>query len=138
MLDLDYIVIKTLFKSLSGIKVGDLKKFLNLPHSTLGSCIKRLKERAYVNYEPYHEIYLTSRGIILAKELNRHNRLIEVLLFNELGLSHEEAHKESEKFSLLLSCDTINKICEKYEHPRASPCGVLILSTSDCVCEEKH
>ncbi|KKL95900.1 hypothetical protein LCGC14_1849970, partial [marine sediment metagenome] len=35
-------------------------------------------------------------------------------------------------------CDTINKICEKYEHPKTSPCGVLILSTSDCVCEEKH
>lgn len=138
MLDIDYIVIKTLFKSQIELKIGDLKRILNIPHSTLGSCIKRLEDKGYANYIPYHEVHLTKQGIELAKELNRHSRLLEVLLFNELNLSPEVAHDESEKFSLLFSCDTINKICEKYGHPKSCPCGELILSSTECACIEKH
>jgi Mn-dependent DtxR family transcriptional regulator len=135
MLDLDYIVIKTLYKSQIELKIGEIKKILNIPHSTLGSCIKRLKKRNYVKYEPYHEVHLTKEGVEIAKELIRHSRLLEILLFKELGLKSEDAHHESEKFSLLFSCETINKICEKYGHPKSCPCGEIILSSSECSCE---
>ncbi len=136
MIDLDCLVIKFLFKSQKSMKIGEIKKELNLPHSTLGSCIKRLKQRNFVNYQPYYEVDLTKNGIELAKELNRHSRLLEVLLYNELGLHPTKAHNESEKFSLLFSCETINKICEKYDHPEECPCGEKILNSSGCFCEK--
>ena len=113
MLDLDNRVIKFLFKSPYSMKIGEIKKNLNVPHSTLGSCIKRLKKRNLVKYEPYHEVILTINGIELAKELNRHSRLLELLLHKELALDPKKAHAESEKFSLLFSCETIQRICEK-------------------------
>ena len=138
MIDIDFTVVKTLFKFPKGLKIGEINDILSIPHSTLGSCIKRLKYQEYVKYEPYHEVYLTPNGNELAKELNRHSRLLEVLLYNELDLSPEVAHMESEKFSLLFSCETINKICEKYGHPVACPCGEEILSSTDCTCTEKH
>lgn len=137
MLDLDCIVIKTLFKSQSSLKIGEIKKILNIPHSTLGSCIKRLKKYGYANYEPYYEVSLTKFGVEMAKELNRHSRLLEILLYKELGLSSEKAHDESEKFHLLFSCETINRICEKYGHPTACPCGDTILNSSKCYCEKE-
>jgi len=137
MLDLDYHVIKFLFKSQNSMKIGEIKKKLKIHHSTLGSCIKRLKQRNFVNYEPYHEVNLTKNGIELAKELNRHSRLLEVLLNKELGLDPSIAHLESEKFSLLFSCETINRICEKYNHPVECPCGEKILSSSVCFCEKE-
>ncbi len=137
MLDLDCQVIKFLFKSHKSMKIGEIKKELNIPHSTLGSCIKRLQQRNFVNYEPYHEVNLTKEGIELAKELNRHSRLLELLLHYELGLDRTIAHIECDKFSLLFSCETINKICEKYDHPEECPCGEKILSSSVCCCEKE-
>ncbi|MFW9875012.1 MAG: hypothetical protein ACFFG0_18040 [Candidatus Thorarchaeota archaeon] len=62
MLDLDFRVIKFLFKSQKSMKIGEIRKEFDLPHSTLGSCIKRLKNRNFVDYEPYHEVNLTKNG----------------------------------------------------------------------------
>ena len=134
MQNLDYIVIKFLFRNSVPLKVGKLARELNIPHSTLGSCITRLKTKELVKYEAYHEVELTSKGKDLAIELNRHARLLEIFLHNELGLKPELAHRESENLNLLFSCETINKICKKYEHPKKCPCGEVILSTSHCAC----
>jgi len=108
---------------------------LEIKHSTLGSCVKRLKTNGYVNYEPFYEVILTNKGIDVARELLRHECLLELLFFNELGMTAEEAHAESAKFNLLLSCNTINKICEKYGHPKKCPCGDEIINSKNCSCE---
>ena len=135
MPDLDYIVIKFLFRNSVPLKVGKLAKELSIPHSTLGSCITRLKTKGLVKYEAYHEVELTSKGNNLAIELLRHARLLEIFLHNELGVKPEHAHSESENLNLLFSCETINKICKKYKHPKKCPCGEVILSSSHCGCE---
>ena len=41
MLDLDYKVVKYIFHSDKTIKVGDISNQLEIPHSTIGSCITR-------------------------------------------------------------------------------------------------
>ena len=135
MQDLDYIVVKLLYRQSTPLKIGKIAKELRVPHSTLGSCITRLKRKDIVNYEAYHEVELTSKGRDLAIELIRHARLIETLLHYELGVKPELAHRESERLNLLLSCETINKICKKYGHPKKCPCGEEILSSSHCMCE---
>lgn len=135
MQNLDYIVVKLLYRQSTPLKIGKIAKELIVPHSTLGSCITRLKRKDLVNYEAYHDVELTSKGRDLAIELIRHARLIETLLHYELGVKPELAHRESEKLNLLLSCETINKICKKYGHPKKCPCGEEILSSSHCICE---
>ncbi|MHA1885734.1 MAG: metal-dependent transcriptional regulator [Promethearchaeota archaeon] len=135
MLELDYTVLKEIFRTSKPLKVGDIAKILKIPHSTIGSSVKRLEEKGYVIYERYKPVKLSLTGKNLAIELGRHARLLELLLHNELGLDPLDAHNEGEKFNLLLSCNTINKICTKYEHPRECPCGVKIINSSDCFCE---
>ena len=135
MQDLDFIVVKLLYRQSTPLKIGKIAKELRVPHSTLGSCITRLKRKEIVNYEAYHEVEFTSKGRDLAIELIRHARLIETLLHYELGVKSELAHRESEKLNLLFSCETINKICKKYGHPKKCPCGEEILSSSRCICE---
>ena len=137
MMDLDYKVIKFIYRLEEPIKISYLSKKMLIAHSTLGSCIKRLKNKGYVNYEAYHEVKLTSKGSDLAKELNRHARLLELLLHYELGVKPELAHKESEKLNLLFSCEIINKICKKYGHPKQCPCGEAIISSTHCICENE-
>jgi DtxR family Mn-dependent transcriptional regulator len=134
--NLDYKVLVTLYKQDMSFKVGDLAQELNLAHSTIGSCIKRLEKKNYVTYEAYHEVELTKKGKDLAMELIRHRQLIEILLYNELKIDPEEAHRESEKLNLLFSCNLINKICEKYNHPEVCPCGEKVLNSEYCHCEK--
>ena len=90
-----------------------------------------------INYDALKiaEVELTSKGKDLAIELIRHARLLEIFLHNELGVKPELAHRESENINLLFSCETINKICKKYKHPKKCPCGEEILSSSHCGCE---
>lgn len=133
MLDIDYQVLRKLFK-IGALKVGDLAKKLNFPHSTVGSCIKRLENQGYVNYERYRPVILSEKGRDLTIELKRHAHLLEMLLINELEIEAEDAHNECEKFNLLFSCNVINKICERYGHPKKCSCGEEILNSSDCYC----
>jgi Mn-dependent DtxR family transcriptional regulator len=109
---------------------------IKIPLSTINSCIERLEKKGLVDWVRYSPFKLTEKGSDLARELIRHAQLLEVLLYNELEVSAEEAHTESEKFNLLFSCNTINKICEKYKHPSECPCGDAIVSSSSCYCEK--
>jgi len=136
LVELDYQVIKFLFKENKFLKVGEISNKMEIPHSTLGSCIGRLKTKGLVKYEPYYEVELTSEGKELAKEILRHKHLIEIFLYRELHLSKEKAHEESEKINLVFSCETINKICEKYGHPKECPCGGTILNSRLCYCKQ--
>jgi len=138
MQNLDYTVIKFLYRKSVPLKIGKLAKELSIPHSTLGSCITRLKTKGFVKYEAYREVELTSKGNDLAIELIRHARLLEIFLHYELGLKPELAHRESENLNLLFSCETINKICKKYKHPKKCPCDDVILSSNRCVCETER
>lgn len=138
MLDLDYKVLKVLYRTPILLKVGEISKLLNIPHSTIGTCIKRLEKKKYVLYKRYQPVMLTKSGENLSIELIRHAKLMEKLLVEELELTVEEAHAESEKFNLLFSCSTINKICEKYNHPAKSPCGEFILNSNDCYCDKSE
>jgi DtxR family Mn-dependent transcriptional regulator len=136
MLDLDYKVLKILYRN-NNLKVGLIAKKLCIPHSTVGSCIKRLEENGLVIYNRYKPVVLSKKGKQIAIELIRHARLLEMLLINEFEMDPLNAHIECEKFNLLLSCEIVNKICQKYNHPRSCPCGEEILSSSECFCEKE-
>lgn len=134
MQEIDYKVLRYIDK-VQKQKVGYIAKHLNMAHSTVGSSVKRLEEVGLVCYKRYQEVELTKKGKNLAIELARHAHLLELFLYNELGLTVEQAHLESEKFNLLFSCNTINKICEKYNHPKTCNCGVEITNAPNCYCE---
>ncbi|MFX1298206.1 MAG: metal-dependent transcriptional regulator [Promethearchaeota archaeon] len=138
MKNLDFKVIKCIYKAGTPLKVGQIARKLNIPHSTIGSCVKRLEEKNLINYIRYKPVHLTEKGKLLALELIRHAQLLEVLLYESLGLTTEDAHSESDKVNLLFSCKTINQICKKYNHPKKCPCGEEILSLSGCSCNEGH
>ncbi len=136
MLDFEFEVLRLLYKD-GAQKVGTIAKKIKMPHSTVGSSIKRLEKKLYVVYQRYKPVYLSDKGRDIAIELTRHARLLEILLINEFAMNPIVAHKECEKFNLLFSCDLINKICERYNHPKACPCGEEISNSSGCFCEKE-
>lgn len=132
---MDFQVIKHLMEKPK--KVSEIAKQLEIPHSTIGSCIKRLEEKEIVSYNRYKNVKLTKKGRELGNELMRHSQLFELLLVKELDLTPKEARIEADKFNLLLSCKTIDKICSKYGHPKTCPCGIEILESKNCLCKKK-
>ena len=142
MLDIDYQILKIIFRNRNNARLKQIQKEfvhingINIPLSTLNSCLERLEKREYIEWIRYRPPFLKEKGAQLAKELLRHAQLLEVFLCNELGLTADEGHKESEKLNLLLSCNTVQKICEKYNHPSISPCGEKILNSRSCSCAE--
>lgn len=140
MNDIDYKVLKIIYRNNGQAKIKHIRDKLNkygykdVSYSTIDSCIIRLSKKGYVIWEKYKPIMLSLEGEEFAKELIRHSQLLELLLHRELELTPEEANQESEKFNLLFSCNTINKICEKYEHPEECPCGEKILNSNECYC----
>lgn len=143
MLDNDYQILKIIFRNNGEIRLNNLQKSLKeiieneIPLSTLNSSLERMEKSGYIDWVRYYPIKLTQEGKNLAKELIRHAQLLELFLYNELNLTIEDAHKESEKLNLMLSCTTINKICEKYNHPMTCPCGESILNSVYCYCVEE-
>ncbi|MFX0082248.1 MAG: metal-dependent transcriptional regulator [Candidatus Hodarchaeota archaeon] len=135
MLDFEYRVLRLLYRKYA-LKVGTIAKEIGVPHSTVGSCVKRLERQGYVIYQRYKPVFLSDKGRDLAIELDRHAHLLEMLLINELEIEAEYAHAECEKFNLLFSCNVINKICERYNHPKECTCGEEISYSTDCFCEK--
>lgn len=142
MNDIDYKVLKILYKNGGKAKVKHIQNELTnhgyqeIRYSTIDSCIERLNNNNLVIWEKYKPIELTAEGEEYAKEIIRHSQLLEVLLYEELDITSQQAHEESEKFNLLFSCDTINKICEKYNHPDECPCGEKIHNSKSCYCQK--
>ncbi|MBY9003270.1 MAG: metal-dependent transcriptional regulator [Candidatus Lokiarchaeota archaeon] len=135
MLEVEYSIIRSLNRSKTPMKVGQIASLMDKPHSTIGSCVKKLQKYGYIEYQRYSDVRLSLKGRNLAVELERHARLLEILLCNALDMTPQEAHEESKKFNLLLSCSIVNKICEKYDHPKFCPCGEEIKNSSNCYCE---
>jgi DtxR family Mn-dependent transcriptional regulator len=146
MLDIDYQILKIIFRNNEKVRLKDIQKEIKvikgvkIALSTINSCLERLEKADLINWIRYSHVELTQKGTNLAKELLRHARLLELLLYNELELSVDKAREESEKLNLIFSCETINRICEKYNHPNYCPCGNEIPNSETCHCweDDKH
>jgi len=114
----------------------DEQDYNDIRYSTIDSAISRLSNKKYVIWEKYKPIKLTQAGLNRALEIKRHTHLLSMLLYNELKLSLTEAYEESKKMATLLSCKTINRICEKYDHPKNCHCGERILYSPTCFCDK--
>jgi Mn-dependent DtxR family transcriptional regulator len=105
------------------VTVGTLAKDLNLKHSTANSAIKRLVEKGYVRWELYKNVELLAAGVREAEHLKLHQHLISLFLIDTLNISETLAHREARKIASAVSCELIDKICEKYDHPSQCSCG---------------
>ena len=74
------LAIDSLLEEQETIIVKDVAKYLNFGGATTADAIKKLKEKGFVNYEPYGNITLTSKGedAVMLKKY-RHNTIKKFL-----------------------------------------------------------
>ncbi len=108
------------------IRVGDMKKYLKYPHSTLNSVIKRLQKKKLVEWTKYGQVNLLPEGTKIAAHHLKHHEILEKFFIQVLGLPAEEAHQNAVRAIGCLSCETIRKMEDLIKGNLEIPCGARV------------
>jgi len=96
------LAIDILLETKKTIIVKDVANYLSFGGATTANAVKKLKEKGYVNYEPYGNITLTSLGVkaVIIKKY-RHNTITK--FFNkvlDIDLKNSEYNAEQMEYSM--------------------------------------
>jgi DtxR family Mn-dependent transcriptional regulator len=105
-----------------------LKAQLNISAPAVSEMIQTLVKLNLVHYEPYQGVELTPAGERVALEIIRHHRLLELYLYEALGVPWDEVHAEAEQLEHALSANLAERIAERLGQPQFDPHGAPIPS----------
>ncbi len=108
-----------------GVEVTNsaLANHLAVSPASATNMIKKLAELNLVAYEPYQSIALTEAGELVALEVLRHHRLLELYLHRELKLPWDQVHAEAEKLEHVISESLEDAIAVALGNPLVDPHG---------------
>ncbi len=118
--------LKAIYKfSSTGEMVGTntLAKALLTTPASVTDMLKRLNEKALVEYQPYHGVRLTASGRLIALKIIRKHRLWEVFLVKTLNFTWDEVHDTAEELEHVNSSILIDKLDEFLGFPQFDPHG---------------
>jgi len=100
-----------------------LAERLDVRPASVSGMLKKLVVLGLVEHEPYRGVRLTERGRLVALEVIRHHRLLELFLVENLGMSWDEVHAEAEVLEHVLSEGLEELIAAKLGDPTLDPHG---------------
>ncbi|MBV8561764.1 MAG: metal-dependent transcriptional regulator [Actinobacteria bacterium] len=113
-----------------------LAERLDVRPASVSGMLKKLDALGLVEHEPYRGVRLTERGRLVALEVIRHHRLLELFLVESLGMSWDEVHAEAEVLEHVLSEELEELIAAKLGDPTLDPHGDPIPSRELTVAPE--
>ena len=110
------------------VATNDIALHLGVTPASVSAMVRRLAEMRLIEYEKYQGVCLTEPGRKLALEMIRHHRLVELYLFQALGVPWDRVHDEAEKWEHVLSEDLEERMDAQLGHPTRDPHGAPIPS----------
>lgn len=107
----------------STVSTVELANHLDLKPASITNMLKKLSEMKLIDYTPYQGVKLLESGRMVALEILRHHRLLELYLSEILGFGWDEVHEEAEKLEHFISERLEARIAEKLGHPTHDPHG---------------
>ncbi len=108
------------------VTTNQLAEKMGITPASATGMIKKLAAMNLVKYRPYQGVELTDTGRLMALEVIRHHRLIELFLAKALGVPWDRVHDEAEKWEHVLSEDIEERIDRFLGSPRWDPHGAPI------------
>jgi DtxR family Mn-dependent transcriptional regulator len=107
------------------VSTGDLAKHLDITPASATGMAQTLAGMTppLLDYQKHHGVALTKDGRLMALEVIRHHRLIELFLHKALGLEWDEVHAEAEQLEHVLSERLEARIAERLGDPQYDPHG---------------
>lgn len=96
---------------------------LGVTPASASGMLRKLAEHGLVTHVPYHGVALTDEGRLVALEVVRHHRLLELFLAEHLDVPWDRVHEEAEILEHVLSEDLEARIAAKLGHPTHDPHG---------------
>ena len=108
-----------------GVEVSNsaLAGQLGVAPASATNMVKKLCDLGLVRYEPYQDIALTDAGELVALEVLRHHRLLELYLHDKLKLPWDQVHEEAERLEHVLSETLEDAIAAALGDPTVDPHG---------------
>jgi DtxR family Mn-dependent transcriptional regulator len=138
----DYLkAIYDLSKNGNPVSTTDLSKMLNVAPASVTEMLKKLSEKNYIQYSPYHGTTLTSAGKQIAEKMARKHRLLERFLSDVLKIDKVKVHSQACEMEHALSDDAEESLCRLLKHPESCPddgkaippCDLQIGSCAECI-----
>jgi DtxR family Mn-dependent transcriptional regulator len=105
------------------VSTNALAERLGVTPASASGMVKRLGELGLVSHQPYHGVMLTDAGRRVALEVIRHHRLLELYLYESLGVPWDRVHEEAEVLEHVLSEELEELIAAKLGDPTHDPHG---------------
>ena len=116
------LAIDTLIEQKGSVIVKDVASFLHYGGATTADAVKKLKEKGYVNYEPYNNITLTSLGektVIIKKY--RHATITN-FLNQVLDIELDKAEENAEAIEYSMTDDVLTRFVNFMDFMKQCAC----------------
>jgi len=100
-----------------------LAERLGITAGSVSAMLKKLGEQGLITHLPYRGVRLTEPGRLVALEVIRHHRLIELFLAETLQMPWDRVHAEAEVLEHVLSEELEQLIAAKLGNPTLDPHG---------------
>jgi Mn-dependent DtxR family transcriptional regulator len=98
----------------------DISRYMNVSAPSVTKMLQRLDENGFLEYEKYHGINLTDKGIQVAEGIRqKHGILLE--FFEILGVGYETANQDAEGIEHHLNQKTIKQLRKFITFLKANP-----------------
>jgi DtxR family Mn-dependent transcriptional regulator len=120
----DYL--KEIYKLGSGgarVSTSALAERQGVSPASASAMVKKLAALELVELVPYRGVSLTREGELVALEVIRHHRLLELYLAETLGIGVEDVHDEADRLEHVLSEELEERIDKALGYPTHDPHG---------------
>ena len=117
----DYLEIISELVELKGYATTlDISRYMNVSAPSVTKMLQRLDEGGFLEYEKYHGINLTKKGIQVAKGI-RQNHGVLLEFFEILGVGYDTANQDTEGIEHHLNPKTIKQLRKFITFLKANP-----------------
>lgn len=105
------------------VPTNAIAEMMETKASSVTDMLKKLADKALINYIKYQGVSLTEKGMHAAKMIVRKHRLWEVFLVEKLAFTWDEVHDIAEQLEHIKSEQLINKLDDFLGNPTEDPHG---------------
>jgi DtxR family Mn-dependent transcriptional regulator len=136
----DYLkTLHNLSKNGEPVSTTEIAEHFKIAPASVTEMLKKLAQKGYVKYSPYHGAQLTSRGLQVADKVTRKHRLLERFLADKLRMKKDEVHTQACEMEHALSDEAEEALCRFLNHPDRCPDDSQAIPACDLpfsTCEE--
>ena len=123
------------------VSTSEISQLLKVAPASVTEMLKKLAEKGYVEYFPYHGTTLSVEGKRIAEKMARKHRLLERFLHDVLKIEDLKVHSQACEMEHSLSDDAEESLCRFLRHPDRCPddgkiippCDLQIGSCAECI-----